>query len=83
VGNKASPLQEVCTLPFLGADVLFRFLFELGAETLWSFCQKAADFAWKSGTLVTPVPCREGKLLNILHSGWTEKLQLIISTKLS
>jgi hypothetical protein len=32
---------------------------------------------------VTPVPSRQGKLLNILHSGWTEKLQLIISTKLS
>jgi hypothetical protein len=52
VGNKASPLQEVCTLPFLGADVLFRFLFELGAQNFMVVLSEGSRFrmeVWNTG----------------------------------
>lgn len=52
MGNKASPLQEVCTLPFLGADVLFRFLFELGAQNFMVVLSEGSRFrmvVWNTG----------------------------------
>ena len=41
------PCRRFVHFPFLGQMYFFDFYSSLVHRTLWSFCQKAADFAWK------------------------------------